>query len=51
MENSRDTHRRTTVKALLWRFIGIFWTWGGAFVILMLLPESARKDPIVVATL
>ena len=47
----RDSHRRTTVKALLWRYIGIFWTWGGAFVIIMLLPETYRKDPLVVATL
>ena len=52
MQNqNRDSHRRTTVKALLWRFIGIFWTWGGAFVILLLLPRNLRRDPIVVATL
>ena len=46
-----DTHRRTTLKALIWRFIGIFWTWGGAFVIITLLPDRLRTDPLLIATL
>lgn len=45
-----ESHRRTIVKSLVWRFIGIFWTWGGAFVIISFLPESQR-NPLVIATL
>ncbi len=45
-----ESHRRTIVKSLLWRFIGIFWTWGGAFVIISLLPD-AQKNAVVIATL
>ena len=45
-----ESHRRTIVKSLVWRFIGIFWTWGGAFVIISFLPDSQR-NPLVIATL
>lgn len=48
--NATESHRRTIVKSLVWRFIGIFWTWGGAFVIISLLPD-AQKNAIVIATL
>ena len=45
-----ETRRRTLTKSLLWRFIGIFWTWMGAYVILLLLPEE-QKTAVVIATL
>ena len=45
-----ESHRRTIVKSLIWRFIGIFWTWGGAFVIISFLPDS-QKNALVIATL
>lgn len=45
-----ETRRRTITKSLIWRFIGIFWTWGGAYVILLLLPEE-QKTAVVIATL
>ena len=45
-----ETRRRTLTKSLLWRFIGIFWTWIGAYVILLLLPEE-WKTAVVIATL
>ena len=48
--NATESHRRTIVKSLVWRFIGIFWTWGGAFVIISFLPD-AQKNAIVIATL
>lgn len=48
--NATESHRRTIVKSLVWRFIGIFWTWGGAFVIISMLPDS-QKNAIVIATL
>ena len=50
-QGTRDTHRRTAVKSLLWRLIGIFWTWGGAFVIILLLPDKYRTNALVIATL
>jgi len=49
-KNHSETIRRTTIKALLWRFIGIFWTWGGAYVIILLLPDN-KKNAITIATL
>jgi len=38
-----ETSRRTLVKSLLWRLIGIVWTWIGAYFIILLLPESKAK--------
>ena len=31
------------VKSLLWRLIGIVWTWVGAYFIILLLPEGKAK--------
>ncbi len=52
MKNEKyyDSHRRTVAKSLLWRFIGIFWTWGGAYVIIILLPKE-QKNALTIATL
>ena len=41
-----ETNRRTLVKALLWRLIGIVWTWIGAYFIISLLPENKAKAPL-----
>ena len=41
-----ETSRRTLVKSLLWRLIGIVWTWVGAYFIIQLLPESKAKAPL-----
>jgi len=38
------------VKSLTWRVIGVFWTWVGAFVILLLVPD-VRHRAAWVATL
>lgn len=45
-----ELRRRSLVKALLWRVIGIAWTWAGAYVILILVPPS-RRSAALVATL
>lgn len=45
-----ESHRRTVIKSLLWRFIGIFWTWGGAYIIILMLPKE-QKNAITIATL
>ena len=38
-----ETRRRSIVKSLVWRVIGVVWTWGGAFVILLLLPDGRHR--------
>ncbi|CAA6692148.1 MULTISPECIES: DUF2061 domain-containing protein [unclassified Lentimonas] len=50
MNGYTENRRRTVVKSLLWRFIGIFWTWGGAYVIILALPDS-QKNALTIATL
>jgi len=37
-----ETRRRTLVKTVTWRLIGIVWTWIGAYLILLLAPERYR---------
>jgi len=41
-----ETSRRTLVKSLLWRLIGIVWTWVGAYFIISLLPDNKAKAPL-----
>ena len=45
-----ELHRRTLVKSLLWRLIGIVWTWIGAYIILLIVPPS-RQSAALIATL
>jgi len=45
-----ELRRRSIVKSLVWRVIGVVWTWVGAFLILVLLPD-ARHRAAWVATL
>jgi len=45
-----ELHRRSLVKSLLWRVIGVLWTWVGAYVILLLIPPS-RQTAALIATL
>lgn len=37
-----ESRRRSLIKSIVWRFIGIFWTWGGAYVIILFLPENQK---------
>ncbi len=46
----RELHRRSLVKSLLWRVIGVVWTWIGAYVILLFVPPS-RQSAAFIATL
>lgn len=52
MTHSRTTElrRRSLVKSLLWRVIGVVWTWAGAYIILLLIPPS-RRSAALIATL
>ena len=38
-----ETRRRSVTKTLIWRVIGIFWTWVGAYLILLFTPERYRS--------
>jgi len=38
-----ETSRRTLVKSLVWRLIGIVWTWIGAYFIILWLPDGKAK--------
>lgn len=46
----KELHRRSLVKSLLWRVIGVVWTWLGAYVIMMFVPPS-RQSAALIATL
>ena len=45
-----ETKRRTMVKTLLWRIIGIIWTWIGAYLIILFIPEK-YSSAAMIATL
>ena len=49
MTNRKDKElkRRSLLKSLLWRVIGIIWTWVGAYVILLFIPPSRRSAALV----
>ena len=42
-----ELRRRTIAKSLLWRLIGIVWTWIGAYFILLLTPERFRTASLM----
>ena len=42
-----ELKRRTIVKSLLWRLIGIAWTWLGAYFILLFMPERFRAASLI----
>jgi uncharacterized membrane protein len=42
-----ELRRRTITKSLLWRLIGIIWTWIGAYFILMLTPQKFRSASLM----
>jgi uncharacterized membrane protein len=43
----RELRRRSLVKSLLWRVIGVVWTWVGAYVILLLVPPTHRSAALI----
>jgi uncharacterized membrane protein len=49
-EKRTELRRRSLVKSLLWRVIGVLWTWIGAYIILLLIPPS-RTSAALIATL
>ena len=45
-----ELRRRSVVKSLLWRIIGIAWTWIGAYLIVLIVPPTL-KNASLIATL
>jgi len=43
----KELKRRSLLKSLLWRCIGIVWTWVGAYLILLFIPPSRRSAALV----
>lgn len=48
--NVKELHRRSLVKSLLWRVIGVVWTWIGAYIILLFVPPT-HQSAALIATL
>jgi hypothetical protein len=42
-----ETRRRTLVKTVAWRLIGIAWTWIGAYLILLFTPDRYRSAAVL----
>ena len=42
-----ETRRRTLVKTVTWRLIGIVWTWIGAYLILLFAPKRYRTAAVL----
>jgi len=49
-QKATELRRRSLVKSLVWRIIGVVWTWVGAYIILLLIPPS-RRTAALIATL
>jgi hypothetical protein len=49
-QNMKELRRRSLVKSILWRVIGIIWTWIGAYIILLFVPAS-NQSAAFIATL
>jgi len=42
-----ELRRRTLVKSIVWRLIGVVWTWVGAYLIVLIVPAKARNAPVI----
>jgi hypothetical protein len=38
-----ETRRRSLVKSIVWRVIGVAWTWVGSFFILLMIPAGRHR--------
>ena len=46
-----ELRRRTITKSLLWRLIGIVWTWIGAYFILLLTPQRFKSASLMASAI
>ena len=44
-----ELRRRTILKSIIWRLIGIIWTWIGAYFIILIVPPTRENAAIVAA--
>ena len=44
---TQELRRRTITKSLIWRLIGIVWTWIGAYFILLFTPQRFRSASLM----
>ena len=42
-----ELRRRTIVKSVIWRLIGVLWTWIGAYFIVLVVPPTAKNAPVI----
>ena len=42
-----ELKRRTVLKTLIWRLIGVVWTWVGAYFIILFIPERWNNAAII----
>ena len=45
--NFTELKRRTIIKSLLWRIIGVIWTWVGVYIIILIVPPTWKNAPII----
>lgn len=45
-----ETKRRTIVKSIIWRIIGVLWTFVGAYIIILLVPRK-YSTALILATI
>ena len=42
-----ELKRRSLLKSIIWRVIGIAWTWIGTYFIVLLLPPNLKNAPVI----
>lgn len=47
MTTATESKRRSLVKSLIWRLIGIVWTWVGAYFIIKLIPQRYNSAALI----
>ena len=43
----KELKRRSIIKAVLWRFIGILWTWVGSYLIILFIPPRYKTAALI----
>ncbi|MCD6389051.1 MAG: DUF2061 domain-containing protein [Desulfobulbaceae bacterium] len=42
-----ELRRRSVLKSLIWRIIGVVWTWIGAYIIILIVPPTWNNAAII----
>ena len=43
----KELKKRSLTKTVIWRIIGVIWTWVGTYLIIFFLPEKFQKASII----